>query len=358
VSRIEWIEQPGRFEELRPDWEKLAEADRLPFSRHGWFTAWWRAFGAGRRLQVCALWDGAELTGLFPLLAYDGRLEALTNVHTPAFRPLARDGYALGQLVQAAVERAPGIFDVSQLSSHDQAAELIAEVCRDAGRATLIENGRVSTFVETSGELSDYLQAIDRKWRKDVERRRRKLEAEYEATVSPIAVPVDLEGDLAAGFAVEASGWKGQRRTAVAQSRRATAFYRGVADEFAKDGRLRLSTICADGKLVAFDFCLLDHGRLWILKGGYDEAFRPYAPGLVLTLAQIERAFELGLEAVELCGDVAPWKLRFANGSRSYCSVYSFGRRPAPLVRYAYRRTLRPHVRSAYHHLFPGRRRG
>jgi CelD/BcsL family acetyltransferase involved in cellulose biosynthesis len=358
MSRIEWIEEPARFEELRPGWEQLAEADRLPFSRHGWFAAWWRAFGRGRRLQVCALWEGAELAGVFPLLADDGRLEALTNVHTPAFRPLVRAEDALPELVQAAVDRAPGIFDVSQLPSHDRSADLIAEACRDAGRPTLVENGRVSPVVETTGELSDYLQAMDRKWRKDVERRRRKLEAEHEATVSPVAVPVDVEVDLAAGFAVEASGWKGQRGTAVAQSRSVKTFYRAVADEFAKDGRLRLSTISAGGRLVAFDYCLLDHGRLWILKGGYDETFRPYAPGLVLTLAQIERAFELGLEAVELCGDVAPWKLRFANGSRAHCSVFSYGRRPGPLARYAYRRTLRPHVRSAYHRLFPGRRRG
>ena len=358
MTRTEWIEELERFEELRPDWEQLAERDRLPFSRHGWFTAWWRAFGGSSRLQICALWEGNELAGIFPLLASDGRLEALANVHTPVFRPLVRDDNVLRELVDVAVGRAPGIFDVSQLPCNDAARELIAEGCREAGRPTLIENGRISPLVETAGELSDYLKAMDRKWRKDVERRRRKLESEKQATVSPVGLPGDIEGELTAGFAVEASGWKGQRGTAIAQSGSVTTFYRTLAEEFAKDGRLRFSTIFAGDELVAFDYCLLDHGRLWILKGGYDEAFRGYAPGLVLTLAQIERAFELGLEAVELCGDVAPWKLRFANASRAQCSVHSFGRRPAQLARYAYRRTMRPHLRSAYHRLFPGRRRG
>ncbi len=355
---VEWIEELPRFEELRSEWDRLAERDRLPFSRHGWFSAWWHAFGVGRQLQICTLWEGAELAGAFPLGAGGGRLEALANVHSPVFRPLVRNEDALRQLVEAAVDRAPGVLDVSQLPSHDRATELIADASRRAGRPTIVENGGVSPVVETACEPSGYLQSIDRKWRKDIERRRRKLETEQRAALSPIALPVDLEAELTAGFAVEASGWKGRRGTAIAQSDRVTTFYRAVANEFAQGDRLRLSTISVQGSVVAFDYCLLDNGRLWILKGGYDETFRAYAPGLVLTLAQIERAFELGLSAVELCGDAAPWKLRFANASRAHCSVSSFGRRPGPMVRFAYRRGVRPHLRAAYHRLLPDRRRG
>jgi CelD/BcsL family acetyltransferase involved in cellulose biosynthesis len=358
VSRVEWIDEPGRFDELRPEWERLAELGRLPFVRHAWFAAWWRAFGEGRHLQICALWNGSELTGVFPLAARGRSLEALANVHSPVFRPLARDGEALGRLAEAAVERAPGVLRVPELLAGDPAAEALAAAGRSAGRLTLVESGRLAPLVETTGELSGFLQAMDRKARKDLERRRRKLESEQQASFAPVAVPSDLERELTAGFDVEASGWKGERKTAVERAPSASAFYRRLAEEFAAEDRLRLSTISVEGRTIAFDYCLLDHGRLWILKGGYDEAFRRYAPGLLLTLAQIERAFELGLEAVELCGNVAPWKLRFATASRSLCSVLSYRPRPAPIARYAYRRAMRPHVRRAYRRLLPGRQRG
>ena len=358
MSRVEWIDEPVRFDELRPEWEALAELQRLPFLRHGWFSAWWRAFGSGRRLQICTLWNGSGLVGALPLAAGGGGLEALANVHSPVFRPLARDEEALRSLAEAAVERAPGVLRIPELSAGDPAVEALAGASRGAGRFTLVENGRVAPLVETTGELAGYLQALDRKARKDLERRRRKLESEQQASFTPIAVPADVERELTAGFEVEASGWKGERQTAVARSEDTSGFYRGLAEAFAPEGRLRLSTISVEGRAIAFDYCLLDHGRLWILKGGYDEAFRGYAPGLLLTLAQIERAFELGLEAVELCGDAAPWKLRFATASRSLCSVLSYRPRPAPIARYAYRRAMRPHVRRAYRRLLPGRQRG
>jgi CelD/BcsL family acetyltransferase involved in cellulose biosynthesis len=100
--------------------------------------------------------------------------------------------------------------------------------------------------------------------------------------------------------------------------------------------------------MIAFDLCLVDKGRLWILKGGFDEAFRRYAPGLLLTLAGIERAQELGLEAVELLGDQAGWKAKFANDERAHWLVHSYRRRPVPLARYAYRRGVRPPLPRGY----------
>jgi CelD/BcsL family acetyltransferase involved in cellulose biosynthesis len=358
VSRVEWIDETGRFDELRPEWEALAELQRLPFLRHGWFSAWWRAFGSGRRLQICALWNGSELVGALPLAAGGGGLEALANAHSPLFRPLARDEEALRGLAEAAVDRAPGILRIPELSAGEPAVQALAAASRRAGRLTLVENGRLAPLVETTGELAGYLQAMDRKARKDLDRRRRKLQFEQQASFAPIAVPADLERELTAGFEVEASGWKGERQTAVARSEDTSGFYRGLAEAFAPEGRLRLSTISVEGRAIAFDYCLLDHGRLWILKGGYDEGFRGYAPGLLLTRAQIERAFELGLEAVELCGDVAPWKLRFATASRPHCSVSSYRRRPAPIARFAYRRAVRPYARHMYRRLLPGRQRG
>jgi hypothetical protein len=31
--------------------------------------------------------------------------------------------------------------------------------------------------------------------------------------------------------------------------------------------------------MIAFDFCLVDDDRLWVLKGGYDEASAATHPG-------------------------------------------------------------------------------
>src|SRR5215207_8910765 len=91
--RTEWIDDPSRLAALREPWDRLAAADPTPFSRHDWLTAWWRAFGDGRRMRICAVWDGDDLAAALPLAApARGRaLTAMANPHSPAFRPLARD---------------------------------------------------------------------------------------------------------------------------------------------------------------------------------------------------------------------------------------------------------------------------
>jgi CelD/BcsL family acetyltransferase involved in cellulose biosynthesis len=157
----------------------------------------------------------------------------------------------------------------------------------------------------------------------------------------------DLERELAEGFTVEASGWKGEKGTAILSSPAATRFYRELAAAFAAEGGLRLSTLRVDGRAVAFDYCLLDHGRLWSLKLGIDDDFRRFAPGIVLTLAEIERCFELELRALELCGGDEEWKTRFATSARTHVNLWSFARNPVPLS-YALYRRVRPSLVRAY----------
>jgi CelD/BcsL family acetyltransferase involved in cellulose biosynthesis len=346
---IEWVEEQARFEELAEPWERLAEAEAYPFVRFDWLHSWWRAFGGSLRLAICAAWDGDELVGAFPLCRRGRNLEAMQNVHSPVFRLIARDEQTRRELVEAAVDAAGDALLVEQLPEHAPALPMLVEAARGRGRITLVERQHVSPFVRLDGF------ALKGKTRKELGRLLRRLEDDHEVVFSAVEPPVDLERELRQGFELEASGWKGERHTAILHSAETRAFYLWIAAAFAAAGRLRLSSIRADGRLIAFDLCLVDHNRLWILKGGYDEAFRRYAPGLLLTLAEIERAAELGLETVELLGDRADWKAKFANDSRPHCRVHVYRRRPVPMARYVYRRSVRPSLRRVYHRVRPPR---
>jgi CelD/BcsL family acetyltransferase involved in cellulose biosynthesis len=346
---IEWIEEQARFDELAEPWERLAEAEAYPFVRFDWLRAWWRAFGEGRRLAICTAWDGDELVGAFPLCRRGRDLEAMQNVHSPVFRLIARDEQTRRELVEAAVDAAGGALLVEQLPEQAPAVPMLLEAGRARGRITLVERQHVSPIVRLDGF------ELERKTRKELARLGRRLEDEHEVAYSVVEPPADLFTQLREGFELEASGWKGARQTAILHSAQTRAFYQFVAESSAAAGRLRLSSITVDGRMVAFDLCLVDHNRLWILKGGYAEDFRRYAPGLLLTLAQIERASELGLATVELLGDRAGWKAKFANDARPHCRVHVYRRRPVPVARYVYRRAVRPSLRRLYHRVRPPR---
>jgi CelD/BcsL family acetyltransferase involved in cellulose biosynthesis len=342
VGLIEWVDEQARFDELAAGWERLAEPQLYPFLRFDWLHCWWRAFGGAKRLAICTAREGDELTGVFPLCRRQTQLEVMKNVHSPVYRPFARDEETLRAVVDAAVEAAGGYLLVAHLPDGDPAIPMLVDAARARVRLTLVESQHVSPIVRLDGfELA-------RKTGKELARLRRRLEEDHDVAFSVVEPPGKLATQLREGFELEASGWKGERHTAILHSAQTRAFYQCIADSFGATGRLRLSSISVGGRMIAFDLCLIDHDRLWVLKGGYDEGFRRYAPGLLLTLAEIERARELGLEAVELLGDQADWKAKFANDARVHWIVHSYRPRPVPLARYAYRRVVRPQLRRAY----------
>ena len=338
---IRWVEDEAGFEALAPQWEALAETHPYPFLRHDWLRCWWDAFGGSKTLAVCTAWDNGDLTGVFPLCRRGGQLEVMKNVHSPVYRPFARDEETLRAIVAAAVEAAGGFLLVAHLPDGDPSISMLDELARGAGELTLLEHQHISPIVR----LEEF--AMGRKSEKELARLRRRLEGDHEEVVfSAVEAPVDLEAELREGLAVEASGWKGTSQTAIVHEPATERFYRLVAERFAAAGRLRLASISVAGHMIAFDLCLVDYGRLWVLKGGYDEDFRRYAPGLLLTRAEIDRAAELGLEAVELLGDEADWKKKFSNDARVHWLVHSYRRRPGPVARYGYRRFVRPPLRT------------
>jgi CelD/BcsL family acetyltransferase involved in cellulose biosynthesis len=352
---IEWIETRERFLTLAQEWDRLADRQRTPFIRHAWLASWWEAFG-GTALLICALWRDGELTALFPLQISGGRMEALANVHSPLFRPFARHEHDLETVIRAVLAR-PRDLIVPALPADDPALKLLSASSATSRRISLVTPHHSSPIIETAG-VENYSSRLSAKTRQELGRLRRKMMREHEVEFSLVERPADLEFELQRGLEVEASGWKGARGTAVLSSPATAMFYRLVAQSFHADDRVRLSSITLDGRVVAFDLCLLDHGRLYGLKLGYDEQYRRFGPGLVLQLAEIERCCELGLDAFELLGDAEEYKLRFSTSERRHYMLRSYTRRPASFARYGYRRGIRPVLKQAHDRLRRLRPRG
>jgi CelD/BcsL family acetyltransferase involved in cellulose biosynthesis len=346
------ISDPAALADLEPEWDALADRARIPFLRYGWFSAWWSAFRAGRPAAYTARRDG-ELVALLPLVVTNSILRSPTNAHTPVFTPLGRED-AVSALATTVFASNVGSLIVGRIPGGDAKLDALARASRDAGRVTWWETGQSSPIVSTSGDLERYRSELSGHTRRELGRLRRKLEAEHSVVrVRPFAEPVDLEEELRAGFELEAGGWKGRRGTAISSRADTSSFYWDVARDLAGRGELRLSTLEADGRLIGFDLCVVAHDCAWILKGAFDETYRRYAPGLVLLLAEIERAFELGLRSVDLLGGADPYKLKFATGFRSHGALHSHRRLPVPLARLSYYRAARPIMRSAYRALRP-----
>ncbi len=217
----------------------------------------------------------------------------MVTEHTPVFSPLARDGAARAQLVEAVLATSLSEVEVDALEGCDPAVEHLIEGAKARGRPSLIEAVHVSPVVEIEYDFAAFRRRHREKWR-EIERRRRKLEREHTADFAPIARPAAVLEELDAALAVEGSGWKGELGTAISSSPQTLLFYRRVAEAFDATGELRLSTLVVDGRLAAFDLALLYRNRYFLLKTGYDESLRTLGPGLSLRLAVVETLLRAG----------------------------------------------------------------
>jgi len=268
-------------------------------------------------------------------------------MRTPRGSSRSRNDEALGIVVEAALAASPSLA-VPALPRGHRAEAVIEEASRSRRRLTLVQPAHSSPYVDTRADVESYWARMSGNARRDFRRCRRLLQGVPDVAQRVLENPRDLRSELARGFAIEGSGWKSERGTAILDAPETTAFYEALGEAFAALGKLKLSELSIGGEPVAFNFNIVDHGRVWGLKGGNDVAYSKYAPGMLLILAEIERCFELGLQSHELLGDESGWKRKFTREVRPHVDVRSYALRPAPLVEYAWRRSVRPGALRAY----------
>lgn len=155
----------------------------------------------------------------------------------------------------------------------------------------------------------------------------------------------DLDRLLEEGFTVEASGWKGERGTAIASTPASRAFYTEIAHWLASRGALRLGFLRLCGKALAFEFCIEEGSRHLSLKSGYDETYRSEAPGVMLRASMLERAFACGLRRYDFLGKEDPWKMEWTSTVEVQVQFQCFRRSPDSMADWAAQRFLRPFAR-------------
>lgn len=297
-------------------WDALAdEVGAAPFMRPGWFAAWADAFTTVG-LTIVALRRGTDLAAVLPLIERRGAARSATNDHTPMFEILAADEASAYALATAVFERRPRSVTLQLVDPDATTTRGWLAGAADVGYGTRTEILLRSPYIDTTCGWEEYKRRIGTRMRADIRRRRRRMDDEGKVTVEVHDGSVGLEALLDEGFGVEAAGWKGQTGTAIAADPTTVRFYTEIARWAAARGWLRLCFLRLDDRAVAFDYNLDADGVYYGLKGGYDEAFRRFAPGKILLMEMIERIFEQDATRYEFLGEEEPYKLEWADGTR------------------------------------------
>ena len=340
-ATVELLDSP---DPIRDEWDELADrTDASPFLRPGWIEPWQRAFASGEPAYLVTRREG-RLAGVLPLQVRRGTLVSTANWHTPEYGPVIEDDAAAAELAQGLIARAGRRADLWFLDPESPGYRAITAASERAAYGMIARTIANSPYIDVEGSFDEFMAGLDRKFRKDIGRRWRRLEeAGGEAVFEDGSQ--NLEDLLTDGFRLEGSGWKFEQGSAIASKPERENFYREVARWAAERGWLRLAFLRAEGKAVAFDFCLETGGRHYVPKGGFDVEHRKLGPGQLLTHAGVRRAFELGLKSYELLGQQDEYKRQWTERTRERVRLQSFPRRPTGTASFAAWRYGRPLVR-------------
>jgi len=142
--------------------------------------------------------------------------------------------------------------------------------------------------------------AFDRTDRKELARRTRRLTAD----VGGDPTFVDRSADPAAWeqfLALENTGWKAERGTALGSTGRDAAFFRRMCSGMAEAGCLELVTLEVAGRTVAMECHLLDSRAFWSFKIAHDTAYAKYSPGTLLKYRVIDGLQDRPIDLADSC---------------------------------------------------------
>ncbi|HKQ93638.1 MAG TPA: GNAT family N-acetyltransferase [Blastocatellia bacterium] len=319
------------LEKYVPAWEDLAANAIEP---NAFYEPWMlmraiRSFGAGLRLQFALVLanesarnDGAPLLcGFFPLEQqnhYQGlsrklpfkTLRLWKHKYCYLCTPLVREGY--GQQVIAA------FFDWLNAGSHDCSLMEFRFIAGDG-----LFNGLLMEYFERHIKLhyismyflramfrptidaDTYLcAALSAKHRKMIRRQERQLSEigrlEYDALTPDDDVEVWIEEFLR----LEASGWKGRENSAIASDESDQNYFRSIAKEAFRQGRLSMLALRLDGRPIAFK-CDFHAGRgLFTFRIAFDENYARNSPGMLLETENVRRLHSRSqIDWVDSCND-------------------------------------------------------
>jgi CelD/BcsL family acetyltransferase involved in cellulose biosynthesis len=197
----------------------------------------------------------------------------------------------------------PKVLVLPDMRLDGPAATTLRSIASARGLALETTSETVRPFLESTLDGDDYLKGSlrphhVREFRRMKRRLAEKGVLEHHVARSPDDVRLGLESFLT----LEASGWKGRERTAMAIDRYRAAFAREAVNRLAEQDMTRVHTLTLDGEPIASLIVFVEAGVAYTWKTAYDETHSAFSPGTLLMI-EVTRMHldDPNIEATDSC---------------------------------------------------------
>tara|TARA_R110002074_G_scaffold12814_3_gene46737 strand:- start:1745 stop:3046 length:1302 start_codon:yes stop_codon:yes gene_type:complete len=258
----------------------------------------------GAPVHVALVWSNArsggsrELIGAFP---YQSRRFYLglpvqiwsvwTHIHSFLATPLVAAGHehdAVRRFLRYADQAATKLVRFPLFQADGAFGPALTEVLAERG----LEQGETGrherAFLDASMDGETYLAMhMRKKKRKEYNRQWNRLAETGVLAFETPGANLDLYRWLEDILALESSGWKGKRGTAIAERENERAFFERMCRDAQAQGKFHATQIMLDGKPIAMLASFVAGRGAYSFKIAYDEAYARFSPGALLMMKVI-----------------------------------------------------------------------
>lgn len=329
------LTERSSFVALEDEWNALVDrVSPQPFFRHEFFRVWLDNFAPRQSWRILTHRDDrGRLQGVLPLIAGTGtllgvpirRLAGAANVHSCRFDLLASEPARTAELFfqHLAGDRNWDVLVLTDVPEGGGAFEIL-NAARRAGHPVATWESMRSPYLPLTHLAPGADGAGSTKFRANLRRRRRNMEAQGQVALERISGGPLLEKALEEGFWLETQGWKGAAGTAISANASTRGFYSELAKAAAQGGYLACYFLRLNGEPVAFHYALELGRRYFLLKPAYCERLKELGPGHLLVNEVVRDCIERGLGEFDFLGPDMPWKREWTQQTRSHTWLFVF----------------------------------
>ncbi len=296
---------------IQAEWDRMAAAGpwRSPIQYYLWSRTYAEVFGVDRRLHVVVSGNGRR-TAIAPLFRPKGLFRSLELVgveHLFEVMDFVHTGNSDLDSLAAALVGARRPIVLRRIRADSPAVVALRRACAREW-ITFCRPSRGCPYITLDESWSEPERHVNAGRRSDLRRARRAAEKIGPVTCEIVApTPDQVPALLDEAYRVEAVGWKGREKTALATDKRLGDFYRQYAAAAAARGILRVCLLRIGGEAAAMQIVAVTGDRFWLLKIGYSEMHARCSPGVLLMLETIRYATRAGLRSYEFLGAAETW---------------------------------------------------
>ena len=263
----------------------LAGAQHSPSARRPVFmfvSEATRGGAAERLIGVCAL-NGAR--GKFGAIAR-GSCSKLAALGTPLLDRV-RGAEALEMMLGWFARHCPSTTGVlfPSLPASGPTARLIRARALALDLDVRAYNAHSRAILPSGGDCNaNWERTIAPKRMKELRRQHRRLAETGALKWVSAREPDDIRAAFEQFLALEARGWKGERRTALLCDPALATFGRAMTRMLARGGQCRIDSLEIDGRPIAMGITIISGKSAALWKIAYDETYAAYSPGVQFTL--------------------------------------------------------------------------